>query len=158
VGANVGLMTLAAAGAVTARGHVYAFEPVPACYEALLRNLELNGIDHVTAVRKALGSRPETLTIYEQLRSNRGSSSLLKPARFAGTATAQVMTLDDFLAERQVGPVAMLKVDVEGWEPEVLRGAAGLLSGPQPPMLIVECSSNHAMFRSDPRGLFDALS
>jgi len=158
VGANVGLMSLAASSVVGDRGRVYAFEPVSACHDALVHNLELNDIRNVSVLRKALGSRPESRPIYEQLRANRGSSSLLKPSTFSGEATVEVTTLDDFAAEAAVGPVAMLKVDVEGWEMEVLRGARRLLAGQEPPMLIVECSTFHKMHESNTKELFRFLT
>ena len=64
VGANIGLMTLAAAQTVGSGGRVHAFEPVPSVHAILLRNLALNKCGNVIPHAVALGSTVETLTIY----------------------------------------------------------------------------------------------
>jgi FkbM family methyltransferase len=155
VGANIGLLTLHAAKILGARGHVLAFEPVPATYEILRKNIEINGYD-VTAVRMALGSTSGTAEIYDNLTANRGSSSLLPPDRPRAGHVTRVERLDEVLARRPAREkVACIKIDVEGWELEVLKGATGTLAGSEAPWCIVECTDYHPLHGGTPEDLFD---
>jgi FkbM family methyltransferase len=154
VGANVGLMTLFASRLVGASGRVYAFEPVPPTYQILESNLALNSVTNVRAEAIALGSASETRTIYERLDVNRGSATLASSEGDTERHEIRVEKLDDILARYAMAPVRAMKVDVEGWEIEVLRGAEGLLGSPDPPMLIVEHSLAHQAKHSTGHDLY----
>lgn len=138
VGANIGLMTLAGATAVGPAGRVYAFEPLPSMHQMLMRNIELNGAANVRAFAVALGETTEDRTIYENTDVNRASASLIDTGRSRAAAVVRVEVLDRFLRELGVGAIRALKIDAEGWDLHVLRGAKDLLSSDAAPVVIVE--------------------
>lgn len=146
VGANIGFMTLLAARCVGPRGTVMAFEPEPHAHRILLENLGLNDAGNVRVFDIALGSREETATIYSRMGVSRGSATLVPPPEGASdTAEVRVRTLDSVLEEASVTGARMIKIDVEGLELEVLKGAQQLLEGPDAPAICVECSEVHSM-------------
>lgn len=123
VGAHIGTYTLRAA---KAGADVVAFEPNPDSYRLLCENVKLNGFRHVSCRNVALGS--ET-----------GVAQLIVPDVYLGRAwtsvgaqdskgiSVRLTRLDDEIPESPARPIDWLKVDVEGFELEVLKGATGLL-------------------------------
>lgn len=140
VGANLGLMTLWAARLVGTSGHVHAFEPQPDTYAVLERNLALNGVRNVTLHRLALGSKPERRSLYERSHISRGAASMVKPEQDFGQTSVELDTLDHIIEASQIKTVRMVKMDIEGWELEVLKGTRRLLSQLDAPILCVESS------------------
>lgn len=137
VGANIGFMTLVAARQCRP-GVVHAFEPLPDALHALQKNLELNAIGNVVVHGYALGSTEGTFKLYPQrLPNNRGSASLLQGAAADDSLDVEVKTLDNVLEGKVT--YQLMKIDVEGFELEVLKGARRLLSSPAAPALILEC-------------------
>lgn len=125
VGANIGTLALQAASLVGSSGVVVAFEPHPAIYKYLTRNIEANQGLSVTAHNIALGDAPGLafLTDFSADDQNRISAN-------SGTPIT-VMRLDDvsevrvLIKSREIG---LLKVDVEGYEKMVLDGGHNVLS------------------------------
>lgn len=137
VGANIGFMTLFAS--LRCRpGKVYAFEPLPDALQWLRKNLELNRVENVAVYDCALGSSDEKFQLFPgRLRNNRGSASLLFAGEAESAIDVLVKPLDSLLnADLHVH---LMKIDVEGFELEVLRGARRLISGREAPALIIEC-------------------
>jgi FkbM family methyltransferase len=135
VGAYVGFFSLIAAHANPA-GRVVAFEPHPGMYARLLRHVSLNGLTNVECVQAAVGSREGTATLLHAASGLPCSSSLSEAfmAPHADVARSEVplVTLDGSL-ERAGNPrVGLMKLDTESTEPDVLRGAAGVLARDRP--------------------------
>ena len=131
VGANIGLYTVAAAKLVGATGRVYAFEPEPGNYALLQHNLELNEARNVVTEKMAVGCAATERNLNIS-RNSIGTHSLLRRPQSSVAADreaiqVQVITLDEYFADVP-GRVDTLKVDVEGYEPFVLKGAARLLA------------------------------
>jgi FkbM family methyltransferase len=128
VGANVGYLTSLAAVRAGAGGRVMAFEPHPVVFELLSGNIaRWNGahVAEVLAHQLALSDHAGTaeLNAGHAFHANMGLSSL----QDAGEATAkdvlvpvEVKRLDDVIGEERIG---LMKIDVEGHEPGVLRGS-----------------------------------
>jgi FkbM family methyltransferase len=117
VGAHIGWFTTVASRAVGGHGHVVACEPYPSTLAVLKQNIALNGGHNVRLVQQALGSEPGELSLAPT--GDSGGVTALdwgQPER----VTASMTTLDEVAAELPV--IALLKMDVEGWEPHVLRG------------------------------------
>ncbi len=133
VGAHTGRVA-ARIREVFANARVYAFEPAPGPVSVLRRRAERD--PGIVPVELALGSVPGETTIYET--RNPHYSSLLKPAESAvretagsaavvGRADIHVSRLDDWAARAGVGRIDLMKLDVQGYELEVLRGAGALM-------------------------------
>jgi FkbM family methyltransferase len=132
VGANIGSHTVALARlAATQRRVVHAFEPQPFVFQNLCANLALNGLQNVRAWPMACGESATTLYLsppdYLQ-QGNFGSVSVRTQAD-AGTIAVPGVALDDF---HDLGEVALIKLDVEGFELSALHGAQRLLTRHRP--------------------------
>lgn len=134
VGANIGFLSLAAAVAVGKKGEVLAFEAVPSTYDILVANKELNSFSQLQARCIGVGSKSETVTIQAE-EENRGGASILNKNKTSGVEI-EVKKLDELITS---GPVTLIKIDVEGYEFEVLKGAEELIKRDRP-ALIVEYS------------------
>ena len=128
VGANIGLYTVLAAKLVGNTGRVYAFEPEPGNYALLQQNLVLNEVRNVIVENLACGSdnTEQSLMI---AKNSIGTHSLLKRPKNSvqKQITVHVIRLDDYF-EGIRGQIGALKIDVEGYEPFVLKGAERLLA------------------------------
>jgi FkbM family methyltransferase len=129
VGANIGAYALLFAQWVGPRGRVFAFEPSPPSRTGLERHLQLNDVeDRVEIVPAAVCDRSGHATFH--LDRFGGMSGLHTSPDLAPTAlNVETTTLDRFCEERGVKP-DVVKIDVEGAELEVLRGARSTLSSP----------------------------
>ena len=125
VGANVGAVSVVAA---RLGARVVAFEPDPRSRRWLERNLRANHLTKVTVVPDALGDRERTASLYQSDRTNTGRSSL-DPSRAGrgGTVPTRVLRADTFAARHPDLAPTVMKIDVEGAEHLVLRGAVEVL-------------------------------
>jgi FkbM family methyltransferase len=143
VGAHVGHFTILAAARVgSARaGRVLAFEPAPSNLDRLRRNLTLNELGPgVEVLPLALGARPGTATFFDDGDSDGTEFSMVAP-RQSGAARAfeaTVETLDGICAARGIERVDVVKIDVEGAEVDVLRGAERVLAASPEVTLLIE--------------------
>ncbi len=125
VGANVGLYTLLMARLVGPQGRVFAFEPEPGMAAALARSAEENGSLQVLVREAAVGDTPGT-GILRQNPVNSGDGRMSRRpsgAPQSGT-TVPICTLDEALAGQRVD---FVKMDIQGWESNALRGARELV-------------------------------
>jgi len=136
VGANQGFYTLLAAKQVGQDGKVFSFEPVPSQIKKLRKNIKINRFRNVTTEPLAIGSKSGRLNMYVCSNGDEALSSLRVPAKDAYSPkeiiNVQVTTLDDYVDESKILSVDFIKIDVEGGELEVLKGAAGILKNMRP--------------------------
>jgi FkbM family methyltransferase len=145
IGANEGEHTVFAAKRVT-RGRVFAFEPVSSVHQRLSANVALNGFSNVELVRKGLSDSHARLPIYgDTQRSadgsvNEGLPTLYPTAeRHELLETIDLMPLDDFVREKGLTRLDAMKIDVEGAELSILRGARESIARFKP-MIVMEVS------------------
>ena len=124
IGANAGNYSLLFGLRVGPTGKVFAFEPAPEAFAGLTRHLELNGLENVVwPVAAALSDRPGEAHFLAN--GFQGANRLLgRGERVPSENTRRVpcLTVDDFCAARKITP-HFIKIDVEGFELAVLRGA-----------------------------------
>jgi FkbM family methyltransferase len=127
IGAHIGWFSVIGSKRVGAGGCVVAFEPYDANANALRENLRLNNCTNVRVVELALGSQAGTL----MLSRPGGDSGAVTAVDWSpeGKFEVPVGTLDE--VENALGEVSLLKIDVEGWESQVFRGASTTLSRTQ---------------------------
>ncbi len=134
VGANIGQYSLLASKLVGEGGQVYAFEPSPDVLNKLQENIKLNSAENIEVVAKAVTAKSGRMQFYTASeQGNQGVGSLL-PAeayrahtRSADSIDVEALTLDDFCEDRGIERVDFLKIDVEGFDLEVLKGAGKLM-------------------------------
>lgn len=143
IGANLGFFSLLASNRVGPSGIVHSFEPVPAQYSHLVENLRRNGVTNVTAQPFALSDREGSMDFFVSKTWNSGVHSLFALPDSERTKV-EVHTLDAYLASHKVRPPDLIKMDVEGAETLVLRGAAGLLRASHRPFIVLEADDSHA--------------
>jgi FkbM family methyltransferase len=157
-GANIGLMSLAAAQKVGAEGKVHAFEPVPDVFAQLQQNVTINRAENILLHNSALGLKPERRTIYEQEHINKGSASFVQPTTDSSARhIVDVDTLDRFSGSIRSTPIRMIKADVEGWELEVLQGGKELLSANNAPILCIEYSVSYSPRKEQLHDVYDFI-
>lgn len=130
VGANLGLYTLFMAGLVGPSGRVIAFEPDPDLVALLRENCASNGAANVEAHGAALGSRPDRMVL-QRIMLNSGNNHLGTQGRspLRQPLEVEVAAFDSLLPG--VRP-DFVKIDVQGWELNVLRGMEGTLKEADP--------------------------
>lgn len=112
---------------------LYCFEPQPMVHETLLRNLEIN-LDKVDirTHQAMLGGTSGTgeVSVYKQ--GNIGGAAFAA----AEDGDTPMVTLDDTILKGDVGKISFIKMDVEGFQDDVLKGASNILTKSRPPLWI----------------------
>jgi FkbM family methyltransferase len=124
----------------------------------LLQNIKLNNFLNIEAVNIAIGSTKGTVDIFENIAVNRSAASLIRPDHTESRHKIPIQSLDEYLKEHRIrNSIDCIKIDVEGWELEVLKGASTTLSGSNAPICIVECSTLRPMFGGDTQDIYTFL-
>jgi len=135
IGANIGYYTTIFSRLVGPSGHVFAFEPSSNFYSQLQQNIALNNDNNISTYKLVVGNdnTPQTLMSGSQSASivlgDPESEQIVKEV-------VDTITLDQFIEQHDC-PVNLLKIDVNGWDYNVLLGATNLLKVKRP-IVIVE--------------------
>jgi FkbM family methyltransferase len=139
-GANEGLYTLFAAKRVGDKGSVLAFEPSARELSRLRSNIERNSLNNVNVFPVALGEAEDLATFRVSTESHSGQNTLGEFIYEGVGLSSEVLTtvrpLDSVLAENHIARLDFLKVDVEGSETRLLRGAARTIREFRPVLLL----------------------
>jgi FkbM family methyltransferase len=142
-GANVGYLTAVAAGMVGPSGQVHAFEPEPSCFRQLERLLELNPGRHIVLNRCAVGDKNDETTINiaapGSIMGSTAVPGLMPEDRRRSSIRVPMARLDSYIERHRLCRIALVKIDVEGFELRVLRGLDGYVQRAEhPPNIICE--------------------
>lgn len=134
IGANIGLTVILFS---TLASKVYAFEPSPSTYRILVDNLARAGVDNVEAINLGLGHKEESLTITFAKNNRSGGyvSDKIRPETGHVTEDIQIDALDHYFADKE-SPPNFLKIDVEGFEQNVIKGGMGFLQKNKPTVVM----------------------
>jgi FkbM family methyltransferase len=145
IGANIGAHTLHLARSVGPSGRVIAVEPTAYAYDKLVRLLDDNRpLSNVVVSRQVMltnrtGSElPDELYSSWSVEESEGRHELLQ-AVGKTTRGARSVTLDDLVQGEGLERIDLIKLDVDGWEMDVLRGAARTLSELKPTLVFELC-------------------
>jgi FkbM family methyltransferase len=138
VGANIGTFTLPAAGHVGVSGMVVAIEASPDVFSVLQKNVALNAVDNVHLVRAAAGARNDDEANFYPAPVDHFGMGSLAPQFSATPIRIPSVTLDSLVRNLNLSSVDLIKIDVEGFELDVLQGAIELLNSKQPPLVVFE--------------------
>ena len=135
IGANIGLYSLILAREYPS-SQIHAFEPERQNFFKLIRNIELNLLKNVTAHLIAAGEERKIGSLYLQGElPGQGEHSLVNPVSKLYTPI-EVWDLDTYVRIKKVPSPDLVKIDVEGYELQVLKGMAGLLKSKKPKLII----------------------
>lgn len=134
IGANIGEISLRFAQSFP-NALIYAFEPFPETFRTLQRNTSRNAFPNIELHPLGLGSKPGKVFFEERTAGNPGMNRVTSNPE-KSSVEIEVMTLDLFLRDRNERTVSLIKIDVEGYELEVLKGAVEILEKDHPVLFI----------------------
>jgi len=145
IGANIGYYTLLAASIIGESHRVYSFEPQPRVARNLRRNIELNQLENVTVYECALSDREGHADFYLPVAGMDAHGSLAANGRFQvrGQVSVPTRPLDAVLAELGDPKIGLIKMDAEGAELSIFKGASKLLGSADRPSIIFEANEDN---------------
>ena len=150
IGANVGAYTILASSEINAK--TIAIEPVPSTYKNLMDNILINNIqENVKALNVGLGSKNGKLKFTKSF----DSVNHVATENETDTIEVDIDTLDTILLKEQC-PI-LLKIDVEGFETEVIKGADATLLNKSLKAIIIELNGSGQRYGYDERQIHNKL-
>ena len=127
IGANIGYYTMLMSQRA-GRGQVHAFEPVPLNFHLLSATIHINNATNVVLNLCAVGDDEREITFSQA--ADGAFSSIIPIGRQpeAASIRTRMVTLDGYMAQQGLAKVNVLKIDVEGAEKLVIKGASRLFS------------------------------
>lgn len=147
IGANSGLFAVYAAKAVGNEGKVFAFEPTDTTYKKLRENIELNKFANIVTYQLAISSKNEVLEFYSLSEGFDAWNSFAKPIikKKYTVLNVQAVQIDKF---NEIGidfnNSTLVKIDIEGWELQALKGGINCFKNENAPSLMIEFAEDHA--------------
>jgi len=146
IGSNIGTLSVWFSK-IFKNGQIYCFEPQRQIFYQLCGNISLNNLYNVEAFNMAVGSTNGYITVKEPnyfTNHDFGTFSLVqnKITNTNKNLTVPVTTLDKFVKDYQINHIDLLKIDVEGMDLEVLKGAVNVLENFSPVIYIEHCDNN----------------
>ena len=157
VGTNIG-ETLLNFAKINRDGINIGFEPVPYLYEKAKNNIALNKFKNIELINKGLSSSEELLTFQEVSENNSGGTFLKRESNREASRIVQAIRLDDFVGLNRFENISLIKIDVEGFEMEVLKGATDTLRRFKPILFVEIDDSFLARQQSSATDVFDFLA
>ena len=138
IGAHIGYYTIKASKKVGSNGRVICAEAYSGNYDLLLKNLEINSCFNTKAVKKAITNYDGSTRIF--FGSDSGHNTLLEESVFATADCEDVdaITLDTLFDQQQIEFVDLAKIDIEGNELNLLKGANRILTDGRIHRLVME--------------------
>ncbi len=130
VGAHVGFFSLLASRLIGPSGTVYAFEPLSKNVAFLKKHIALNKISNIKVIEVAVSDH-DGEALFEE-----SESSFMGKVSAKGTTRVKMACLDSLVRSGVVPPPAVLKIDVEGLQDLVLKGASEILEKYHPAILL----------------------
>lgn len=126
IGANIGYYALLESKLVGTRGNVYAIEPVSSNYRMLVENIKLNHLTNVHPFNVAAGSKAGEGEIYVASKGNISSLIPREGSAYVRKEKIRVISVDEFIKEQNIRP-SLIRMDVEGYEKEIIKGMTEVL-------------------------------
>jgi FkbM family methyltransferase len=145
IGANIGYYTILASRLAGPEQRVFSFEPQANIVSKLRRNIEVNALRNVEVFPYALSDKDGTVNFNVPPEGAEAYGSMHANGRFevARTVEVEMHRLDDVLDKLGNPKIGLVKIDAEGAELLILRGAQKLLSSPDKPDLIFEANETN---------------
>ena len=150
VGANVGFLSMLGAWLAGPTGHVFCFEPLPSNADAIRHNIQLNAFENVTVIPFALGDKQQTVEFLVSADVGWGKVAGLpgnEPQEIVNRIQVRADTLDNVVAEANLRPPDIIKIDIEGAEVGMIEGAKQTLLRSRPTLFIELHGTNREVDR-----------
>jgi FkbM family methyltransferase len=151
-GANIGLYSLIAGKLIGLKGKVFSFEPSKETFKILTNNIRLNNFHNITFINEGLGDKSNEKLILRQdtgfgdaerylVPSNKDPDLKLENVNSVNTQEEIIIdTLDNCLNKFNVKKIDLLKIDTEGFEYYILKGAKQILRNSPELVILLECT------------------
>jgi FkbM family methyltransferase len=169
IGANIGIFSLVFAKRFPHRP-IYAVEASPYTLATLRKNIEINSAENIRAFGVAISDQTGTVT-FNADPVRRGTAGIVRSSS-VHAIELPCQSLDEFVAANVIGPIAAIKIDVEGYETLALRGGQSTLATNPPKVIFFEVcpeitdragfaadepsrlllDAGYSLFRASPRG------
>ncbi|MDY6954475.1 MAG: FkbM family methyltransferase [Thermodesulfobacteriota bacterium] len=135
IGANFGYYSLTLAHNLKGECTVYAFEPFPFTYERLMLNVQINHMNScVRPYKMGLSDTVESARMRVRFDNNTGATYVTRKGNSG--VPIHLTTVDSFCVENDISAVDVMKIDVEGFEPRVLKGGEEIIGDTNPSILL----------------------
>jgi len=141
VGANIGLFSLILSDLVGDSGQVFSFEPIPMLHKKLINNINLNKLNNIETIESGIGDKDSEIEIFLNPEQSGLSSAIAKPSGNYIPQKIKLISLDKFFMNRNE-KISFIKIDTEGYEPQVLLGAKELIERHKP-VIYIELGGDH---------------
>jgi FkbM family methyltransferase len=141
VGASFGYYSTLAASLVGPTGKVFAFEPSPVANQVLERTINDSNLSNIVLTRAAVGRKTGSATLFLPTTRNLHSPSVLESDPGFIPIQVPLIDLDHFAPLQNIPKIKLVKIDVEGYEPDVLAGMEMLIKEQRIENLICEFNS-----------------
>jgi FkbM family methyltransferase len=137
IGAHIGLFSACSSQLAGSTGKIICFEPTPGTYSILKNTLRLNHCANVIARQAAVSDKEGTATFYVSHTAGCNSNSLVKnkSGNQLSAYDVQLVTIDSIVAEYGIHP-ALIKIDAEGAELDVLKGGIKTFKNIKPVLIL----------------------
>ena len=161
IGAHIGLLSVIMAKKVKPTGNVYSFEPTPSTFKLLEKTIGLNDLSEVISPNQAaVADKKGTTFFYVTDIEAHNSNSLSDNKRDYGNEhkiEVQLVSVDEFAAEKMLQKIDFIKIDAEGAEYSVLRGCENTLKKDKPKMILALHPSSITNFGNNLAQIWDFL-
>jgi FkbM family methyltransferase len=134
VGANLGYFSILGATWVGHKGHVFAFEPYSPIHALLNRNVKLNGVCGIVTSLK-LGCFSSSGEMAMELGNDTGKTHLSE-SKIGMVEMVSLITLDEFVEQHAVKRIDCIKIDAEGSDFEIIKGARSTIEKFRPVIML----------------------
>lgn len=149
IGANKGEFAIHAALAVGDQGKVVAFEPEPSNCKWIRKSIDKSGVQNVVLEEAAIGSEKGTLNLFIGEKSGWHSLVASEQNLNKTSVPVNVYSLDEYLGKNPLPNLKVIKIDVEGFEKEVLIGASNTLSLNDNLILFIDIHPSHGVIHDE---------
>jgi FkbM family methyltransferase len=157
IGANIGYTTLLFSKACS-KGKILSIEPSKELFNTVESHLQLNGIKNVTCLNIGLGDQEKTAMLYKVSENNSGMNRVFENTETSyNSESVKIKTLDAVLSEQKIEKVNAIKIDVEGYEFKILKGALNTIKTNKPILFIEIDDLNLKEQHTSPKEVFNFL-
>ncbi len=137
IGAHIGLVALPLSRSIHPNGTVFAFEPASSNRNFLIDHIAANSITNIEIISELIGASSKKAVEFYESSGDSGMNTITDIGRRRGYDQTKInqITLDEFCSSRQLTP-QLIKIDTEGAELNILRGASDTLKKHQPTIFL----------------------